>query len=159
MNGDSSPGYPLQLGTVLALADAERVLVRLRHRRENAPAMPTRYDRANVLVQPPRDVGDINDIWQYAHEGVGELFDGYHHAETFLGAEAHLVADPCREAFRTTGTWRGSFEELRVCLFLEARAARHSGWDPPFEDMRALVDAIRAAPMKLDTQRLPPAGT
>ncbi len=107
--------------------------------------------RANVLLEPPTTEG-WPSLVEYAHAGLLGFFDGYAHAESYLRTDAGVLANERREEYARTGTWRGSFEELRVCLFFEARRYRHFGFDPTGDDlaaMEALARAIRAKPIEL----------
>ena len=70
----------------------------------------------------------------------------------YLGREAADLAFERMDEFHRTGVWRGTFEELRVCLFFQARAGRHSGADPEgevAERIYALVRALQERPVAL----------
>jgi hypothetical protein len=110
--------------------------------------------RENVLVPVP-DRDDAKDWPLYAHEGREgpDTFDGYEHAEAFLGCAAGKLANDRLAEYEQTGTWRGTFEELRCCLFFEARRWRHIGWDPEgpaLEAILALVRTLRSLPRVLE---------
>lgn len=71
-------------------------------------------------IEPPNDLRDLSEIWRYAYN-----FDGYSFAHRELGIDCGKLANERLSEYRDTGRWRGSFEELRCCLFFEQRRARH----------------------------------
>lgn len=75
-----------------------------------------------MLVPPTGvDLEDWISVWTYAHRGSDGTFRGYEHALAFLECEAGELANERLDEYGRTGVWRGTFEELRVCLFFEAR--------------------------------------
>ena len=70
-------------------------------------------EESNLWLRPNRNL-DSTSI-----EGYALTFDGYR----FAGGERNLqeFANCRRDEFLSTGTWQGSFQELRCCLFGEQR--------------------------------------
>jgi Eco57I restriction-modification methylase len=56
--------------------------------------------------------------------------DGYTYAQEHDLGDIGDLANSRLAEYRETGTWRGSFEELRLCLFFEQRRWRHFGETP-----------------------------
>jgi hypothetical protein len=88
---------------------------------------------------PPSDNNDLQAIWQYAL-----TLDGYEFSKAQYGRECGDLANECLEEYRQTKKWRGSFQELRCCLFFEQRRWRHFGYDPEGEDLTAILELFGA---------------
>jgi hypothetical protein len=72
-------------------------------------------------------VGDIDYVLDYAVN-----FDGYAYAhEHDIDIEA--LANDRLHKWQSCGEWQGTFEEMRLCLFVEQRLDRHVGRDPEIE--------------------------
>ena len=73
-------------------------------------------DEDQMWLKPNVDVGDISSIWEYAL-----TVDGYGYAKANLGVECGDLGNQKLETYERYGTWQGSFQELRCCLFFEQR--------------------------------------
>ena len=75
----------------------------------------------------PAHVSDIEFVLDYAVN-----FDGYAYAhDNHIDIEA--LASQRLHQWQTRGKWLGSFEEMRLCLFVEERLDRHVGRDADIE--------------------------
>lgn len=93
-----------------------------------------------MWTRPNPEIDDIGDIFAYALT-VG----GYHFAREHLGVECGDLANQRLQQFQETRKWKGSFEELRCCLFFEQRRYHHLGRGPEgeaAETIQALYQAI-----------------
>lgn len=66
----------------------------------------------DMWVRPNPDLRELEDIFQYALR-----VNGYDYAEERLGVECGVLANEREAEYHRTGSWRGTFEELRCCLF------------------------------------------
>src|SRR5579859_327579 len=80
------------------------------------------------------------DGYAYAWKLKGVIVSG---EATGTEAAAEL-ANSRLEEYKQTGTWRGTFEELRVCLFFEQRRSHWLDTYPDDDDMPALLALHRA---------------
>jgi hypothetical protein len=69
-------------------------------------------DEDQMWLKPNVDVNDISSIWEYAL-----TVDGYGYAKANFGVECGDLANQKLETYERYGTWQGSFQELRCCLF------------------------------------------
>lgn len=83
------------------------------------------------LPQPTE--GGLARIWQYAL-----TVDGYSLARDLLGRDCAELANERRHEQRMTGQWRGTFIELRCCLFAEQQRWEPRGRDPQGEELNEL---------------------
>ena len=95
-----------------------------------------------ILIVP-----DFEDWYDFA-----QTLDGYAvFASLGRADDIGALRNEHRERYRATGTFEGSLLELRIVLFVEARAQRHGatpGYDPNHDPefrrmMTASLDAIR----------------
>ncbi len=94
----------------------------------------------DMWVRPNPELQNLEGVLRYAVR-----VNGYEYAEHYLGEDCGRLANERREEYDKTGRWRGTFEELRCCLFLEQRRRRYAeerqqGEIPP--DVQALHRAI-----------------
>jgi len=82
-------------------------------------------DEDQMWLKPNVDFCDISSVWEYAL-----TVDGYGYTKANLGVECGDLANQKLEAYERYGTWQGSFQELRCCLFFEQRRWHHFGTDP-----------------------------
>ena len=84
--------------------------------------------RHPIYTRPdPERVEDIDYVLDYAVN-----FDGYAYAhEHDIDIEA--LANDRLHLWQRRGEWKGTFEEMRLCLFVEQRLDRHVGRDPEIE--------------------------
>lgn len=90
-----------------------------------------------------------DEIQQYAL-----TVDGYAYAQEHLTAGGEGNAEPFNllaelansrsKEYHESGTWRGSFEDLRLCLFFEQRRWRHYGYGPEGSDLAAIQALYKA---------------
>jgi hypothetical protein len=73
-------------------------------------------------------IGDIEFVLDYAVN-----FDGYAYAHDHQIDIEALANDHLHE-WQNRGEWSGSFEEMRLCLFVEQRLDRHVGRDADIEE-------------------------
>jgi hypothetical protein len=67
----------------------------------------------------PKEDDSLESIWQYAL-----TVDGYEYAKKRLNTDCGNLANERRDAYWSNGIWKGTFEELRCCLFFEQRRDR-----------------------------------
>ena len=91
--------------------------------------------RKEAWIHPPDDDADLHTVWHYAL-----TLDGYVFSLAQFGRECGDLANERLHEYRQTGHWRGSFEELRCCLFFEQRRWRHFGYEPEGEDLTAILE-------------------
>ncbi|MDR3577963.1 MAG: BREX-1 system adenine-specific DNA-methyltransferase PglX [Anaerolineaceae bacterium] len=87
-----------------------------------------------MWVCPNPEIKDIDAIFRYALT-VG----GYDYARQYLGKECGELANATSAAYKETGKWEGTFEELRCCLFFEQRRWHHFGDMPGGDDQKAIL--------------------
>jgi len=128
------------------LVDECRYMVRRKHTvfLANGELAPEPYDLdADMLAR--RDPGHLGEMWMRSNPALLEMddsgqqlralwayaltFNGYVYAQEVLGnlntAYCGDLANERVEEYSQTGAWRGTFEELRLCLFHEQRRWRH----------------------------------
>jgi len=71
--------------------------------------------------QVPTGAAPRGEWWRFADE-----LDGYELAQS-IGWDAGELADEVFAGYRRTGSWRGSMLDLRIALFVRARALRRMG--------------------------------
>jgi hypothetical protein len=107
--------------------------------------------RANIHVPPPDSTSGNSErsLWWYAIHGAdGGDLDGYGHGPAHLRVTTEALHGYRRAQYAQLGTWGGSFEELRLCLFMEQRIWRGSDTEPHFErwpGVASLLGELRAA--------------
>jgi hypothetical protein len=72
-------------------------------------------------------IGDIEFVLDYAVN-----FDGYAYAHDHQ-IDIEALANHHLHEWQSCGEWCGSFEEMRLCLFVEQRLDRHVGRDADIE--------------------------
>jgi len=72
-------------------------------------------------------MGDVEFVLGYAVN-----FDAYAYAHEH-GIDIESLANDRLHQWQNCGEWQGSFEEMRLCLFVEQRLDRHVGRDPEIE--------------------------
>ena len=84
--------------------------------------------RHPIYTRPDLErVGDIDYVLDYAVN-----FDGYAYAhDQHIDIEA--LANDRLHQWQKRGEWQGTFEEMRLCLFVEQRLDRHVGRDSEIE--------------------------
>ncbi|HSH60361.1 MAG TPA: DNA methyltransferase [Acidimicrobiales bacterium] len=92
-----------------------------------------------MWTRPNPAIDDFPAIWKYAL-----TVHGADYAARFLGREWGELANELMQRYRESGTWEGTFEELRCCLFFEQRRYRHFGWEPESEG-KAAIQALHRA--------------
>ncbi|MGB6686543.1 MAG: DNA methyltransferase [Terracidiphilus sp.] len=90
-------------------------------------------DTKEMWTCPPGDEKDLGTIWHYAL-----TVDGYEFSKEHCGRECGDLANERLQDYKETKKWKGSFQELRCCLFFEQRRWRHFGYDPEGEDLAAI---------------------
>ena len=81
--------------------------------------------RHPIYTRPdPSRMGDIDFVLDYAVN-----FDGYAYAHEH-GIDIESLANDRLHRWQNCGEWQGTFEEMRLCLFVEQRLDRHVGRDP-----------------------------
>ena len=115
------------------------------------PSDEKKPKRDDIFVRPPDSTSGGNEqdtLWRYATHGAdGCQLDGYRHGPAHLGVNTAVLHSYRRAQFDHAGRWPGTFEELRLCLFMEQRIWAHNGGDH-FERQPAveqLVGELRAA--------------
>jgi hypothetical protein len=101
------------------------------------PQIPTHELSVDDLPLPD---ADYKDIVAFAHS-----FDAYTYCSS--GDECAHIANAASERWMDRRWLPASLEELRTCLFFEARRAHHVGEPPEGEWLsyiQALVEAIRS---------------
>lgn len=84
--------------------------------------------RHPIYTRPdPSRKGDIDYVLGYAVN-----FDGYAYAHEH-GINIESLANDRLHRWQHCGEWKGTFEEMRLCLFVEQRLDRHVGRDPEIE--------------------------
>lgn len=84
--------------------------------------------RHPIYERPDPDrCSDIDYVLGYAAN-----FDGYAYAHEH-GLDVEALANERLHRWQNSGEWKGSFEEMRLCLFVEQRLDRHLGRDPDIE--------------------------
>jgi hypothetical protein len=84
--------------------------------------------RHPIYTRPdPSRKGDIDFVLEYAVN-----FDGYAYAHDH-GIDIESLANDRLHQWQSCGEWQGTFEEMRMCLFVEQRLDRHVGRDPEIE--------------------------
>jgi len=84
--------------------------------------------RHPVYTRPdPSREGDVEFVLEYAVN-----FDGYAYAHEH-GIDIEALANDRLHQWQNCGEWQGTFEEMRLCLFVEQRLDRHVGRDPEIE--------------------------
>jgi len=105
-----------------------------------------------MWTRPNPDLEAIGDILLY-----GLTVGGYTYARTYMRIECDDVAQRVEERLHERGKWQGSFEELRLALFMKQRQAHH--WDHIPEgdwsgEVQVLYRAI-CAQWDLETEFIP----
>jgi hypothetical protein len=102
------------------------------------PFRPTgrlRYpDVSDLYRRPNPSLKQIAGIFEYAL-----TFDGYPYAKDHFHRECLDLANERLDLYTKSGTWEGTFEELRCCLFFEQRRWRNAERDPEGEDLAAII--------------------
>ncbi len=86
-----------------------------------------------LWLTPRPDDSAIEEIFRY-----GLTINGYDYCEQVLHEQCAELANEKLNQYMQTGTWSGSFEELRCCLFFEQRRWHHFGEIPTGEDAIAI---------------------
>jgi hypothetical protein len=104
------------------------------------------FTQTDIYTPPDPEQSSWEYILYYA-----QTFNGYareslavHDGATDGFANAGALANARLAEYRQTGSWHGTFEELRACLFFEARRWRHFGRAPEGKDLDTLVALYRA---------------
>ena len=92
-----------------------------------------------LWIQPPNNNNDLQTVWKYAL-----TIDGYAFSKSQFGRECGDLANERLEEYQHAYKWRGSFEELRCCLFFEQRRWRHFGYDPEGQDLMTIHELYNA---------------
>ena len=82
----------------------------------NPPSQEFCNRQDSIWLPPNPKLSKWQDIMVYA-----TTFDGYGYANDALGVECDELANERRSEFEGAGEWRGTFAELRCCLFFEQR--------------------------------------
>lgn len=81
-----------------------------------------------IYTRPdPSRMGDVDFVLGYAVN-----FDGYAYAHEH-SIDIESLANDRLHRWQNCGEWQGTFEEMRLCLFVEQRLDRHVGRDPEIE--------------------------
>ena len=91
-----------------------------------------------MRLKPDADPNDLRSIFRYAI-----TVDGYAYSKEHFGKECGFIANKLLIEYSRTGTWKGSFEELRCCLFFEQRRAHHVGELPTGESLTVIFALYR----------------
>lgn len=91
-------------------------------------------DTGDIYCRPNPDLVNIADIFEYAL-----TFDGYPYAKEQFHRHCGDLANERLGAYRRSGVWDGTFEELRCCLFFEQRRWRQFERDPEGEDLAGII--------------------
>lgn len=83
------------------------------------------------------DKDSLREIFDYAIN-----FDGYAHTESKLGIKCSELGNTRLQEYHSTGQWRGTFEELRCCLFYEQRRDHMARITGPTERELAAIKAL-----------------
>jgi len=78
-----------------------------------------------MWTRPNPDLEAVGDMLRY-----GLTVGGYAYAPAHMGIECDDVAPRVEERYRKSGKWEGSFEELRLALFMKQRQSHHWGYIP-----------------------------
>jgi hypothetical protein len=144
--------YEMRRGNT-RLTDRCEYLVRRKHPRFLAPGerapdpfqpFPQRDDSpggsepADMWIRPNPQLQDLGGIFRYA-----QRVNGYDYAERYLGIDCGSLANERLDEYRRTGSWQGTFEELRCCLFIQQRSWRYYEEVPEGEDLEAIQSLHR----------------
>jgi len=77
----------------------------------------------------------IDDIFRYAL-----TINGYQYTEDRWNIDCAGLANSRLDEYFRTGKWRGTFEELRCCLFFEQRRYHHFQEYPTGRDLKAIQE-------------------
>lgn len=105
-----------------------------------------------MWTRPNHDLKEIDDILLY-----GLTVGGYAYVPAHLGVECDDVVRRVEERYHEHGKWAGSFEELRLVLFMKQCGAHHWGYIPEggwSDEVQALYRAI-CAQWDLETEFIP----
>ncbi len=102
---------------------------------------------------------DLTEFWDILHYGMTIDYGYAHQVQGVQDAsEAFFeVANRCQDAYRQSAKWQGSFEELRITLFVCQRRWAHADGGPSEEDL-ALLRSLNAAICRqwdLETEHIP----
>jgi hypothetical protein len=102
------------------------------------PFRPTgrlRYPEVSDIYRRPNpSLEKIAEIFEYAL-----TVEGYIYSEKHLHRKCGDLANERTDRYTKSGTWEGTFEELRCCLFFEQRHWRNEQRDPEGEDLAAII--------------------
>ena len=89
-------------------------------------------EKSNLWLRPNRNLDSVSI------EGYALTFDGYRFAKE-EGLNLHEFVNRTRDEFLSNGTWQGSFQDLRCCLFGEQRRLRWTDSGAPRDAVDELV--------------------
>jgi hypothetical protein len=139
--------YEMLKGTT-SLADSCRYLVRRKHpfflRPDEKPPEPVSgrvagSDPGVMWAPPPSNETDLRAMLQYA-----VTVNGYEYSKANFKRECADLANERLGEYRQTKKWRGTFEELRCCLFFEQRRYHHFGYLPQGDEAVAIQELFKA---------------
>jgi hypothetical protein len=102
------------------------------------------FDGAALRAKPP----SASTAWIATHTSDGSPLDGDAAGPALLGVETEALHETRRDQYERVGSWGGSVEELRLCLFVEERLWRARRDESRFEDVPGvsrIVEELAAA--------------